>query len=241
MTTGTYSSEFYSRQMGRSERSATKVIPALLATRKFSSVVDFGCGVGTWLNVARSMGIFDVIGLDGDYVDRSLLQIPQELFLPTDLSKPVQIGRKFDLALSMEVAEHIASSNAQQFILNLCEHADTILFSAAVPGQGGVNHVNEQWQSYWLKQFEVQGFTVDHSLRNALWNDADVSFYYRQNMLLVSKVDRHHKKSDGIVDVVHPDMYMNLLTTYETVSLKTIILIIQRYVRLKLQSKKRNH
>ncbi len=239
MNTEFYSSDFYSRQMGRSEQSATKVLPALFASRRITSVVDFGCGVGTWLNVVRRLGVSDVVGLDGDYVDNSLLQIPKDLFVPMDLSKKVQLGRKFDLALSLEVAEHIDSTSAEQFVLNLCEHADIILFSAAVPGQGGVNHVNEQWQSYWLKLFEMQGFIVDYSLRNELWNDEEIAFYYRQNMLLVSRAGMYRVDCDGLVDVVHPAMFSNLLASYDAVSLRTLIISLQRYVRSKLKRLKK--
>jgi SAM-dependent methyltransferase len=112
------------------------------------SVVDFGCGSGVWLAAWQRLVVDDVIGVDGEQA-RSSLKISAERFLAADLRKPIRLGRRFDLAQSLEVAEHLPPQSASVFVETLTTHAPLILFSAAVPGQGGEHHVNEQPPEYW--------------------------------------------------------------------------------------------
>lgn len=122
------------------------------------SAVDVGCGVGTFLKVFAENGVAHIAGLDsGQYVEQSQMVIPHEAFIDCDLNSPPELEQRFDVCLSLEVAEHIRPENAGAFVEFLCSLSDCVCFSAAIPGQGGKFHVNEQWQSYWLGLFDTNG------------------------------------------------------------------------------------
>ena len=123
------------------------------------SVVDVGCGDGSWLFVLQEdYGKDDILGIDGPWIHEDQLNIPKECFLRAPLDESLPIDRKFDMAISLEVAEHLPEARAEGFVEDLTRLAPLVLFSAAVPGQGGTNHVNEQWQDYWIALFGARGF-----------------------------------------------------------------------------------
>lgn len=135
-----YSKEFYKSHIAGSRRSAEAIVPLVLALLKPQRVIDVGCGLGTWLSVFEEFGVKDVFGIDGDHVGRSMLQIPLERFAAFDLKKPIQIDRRFDLVVSLEVAEHLPEECAKPFIKTLTTLGLVVLFSAAIPFQGGTGH-----------------------------------------------------------------------------------------------------
>ena len=175
------------------------------------SAVDVGCGVGTFLSFLEKKGIHDVLGLDGYWVDQALLAIPANKFQPVDLKVLPEFGRTYDLAICLEVAEHLRPEDAVGFIGKLCGLSNLILFSAAVPGQGGVAHLNEAWQSYWAKLFAERDFYPVDLIRPQIWNDQAISFWYRQNILVYAKEGgRLSPQSGGIfpLDLVHPELFL---------------------------------
>ena len=180
-----YDAAFFASIGARTLRSARQVCPLVLSFFPVKSVVDVGCGEGNWLRAFLENGVPQVLGIDGDYVDRSRLMIPQERFLSRDLTKaiPADVGR-FDLAVSLEVAEHLSSDCAGQFVASLAALSDMVLFSAAIPGQGGTHHVNEQWPSYWKELFQERGYIMVDCLREQIWDNSDIEAYYRQNLFL---------------------------------------------------------
>ena len=153
------------------------------------SVVDVGCGVGTWLGEAARLGIEDFLGVDGDYVDRAMLEIPAERFVPRDLCEPFDLGRRFDLVMSVEVAEHLPLAHADRFVEALTSLGAVVLFSAAIPGQGGEHHVNEDWPQAWARRFAKHGYRWADPLRLATWNDERVDPWYAQNLLVFHRPD----------------------------------------------------
>jgi SAM-dependent methyltransferase len=183
-----------------------------------SSVVDLGCARGAWLRVFRENGVDDVIGVDGTYVDTEKLMIPKERFHAADLGGGVRLERDFDLAMSVEVAEHLPEAAADGFVDSLVALAPVVAFSGAVPGQGGRGHVNEQWQSYWAGKFERRGYLTVDALRRRLWDRDVVQSYYAQNLLLYVREDalarhealrREQERTDvGQLDLVHPSLYL---------------------------------
>jgi len=179
-----YDESFYEGQQDGSVRSAQIVVPIVLSLFPCRSVVDFGCGVGGWLKEFERHGISDYLGVDGDYVSRDLLKIPADRFRPTDLRNVDDLGRGFDLACSLEVAEHLPENRAKPFVAALTKAAPVILFSAAVPLQGGTDHLNEQPQSYWAKLFAEHGYIVLDCIRPAIFDDYRVEWWYRQNILM---------------------------------------------------------
>src|SRR5580704_15541831 len=102
-----YTDAFYVQQCDSSYRSAGCVVPIVLSLLPARSVIDVGCGVGTWTSKFLESGVPSVLGIDGDYVNRDLLRIPPECFAAFDLAKPIQIDKRFDLAICLEVAEHL--------------------------------------------------------------------------------------------------------------------------------------
>jgi SAM-dependent methyltransferase len=184
------------------------VVPELLKMIAVRSVVDVGCGIGTWSATFLDCGVADVLGIDGAYVDEKMLMIPQERFLAKDLEAPLRFSRSFDLAVSVEVAEHLSAGRAQSFVADLVRLAPCVLFSAAVPGQGGTDHKNEQWPGYWKNMFHEHGYRPIDCLRSLIWDDPKVEWWYRQNLLLFCRAEEYskysHLEKPGPLEVVHP-------------------------------------
>jgi len=176
-----YTVEFYEKKKEGSFRSAEVIIGTLLRLINFRSVVDVGCGVGTWLRAVEKQGISDVLGIDGEYVDRALLQVSGDRFLSRDLTMPLKLDRTFDLAMSLEVAEHLPQEFASTFVHSLVGLAPIVLFSAAIPFQGGNHHVNEQWPDYWADLFKCHGYVQVDCIRPVVWDDPSVDWWYAQN------------------------------------------------------------
>jgi SAM-dependent methyltransferase len=204
-----YNSDFFDALLQFTKESAEIVVPMVYDLVRPASVLDVGCGAGTWLAQWRNAGVPDVLGIDGDYVDRTKLQIPSDAFKPVNLQQSFSLGRTFDLVQTLEVAEHLDEANADAFVESLARHGDTILFSAAIPKQGGTHHVNEQWQSYWAEKFAKAGYTCYDILRPRIWADRRILWFYRQNMLLFTR-GRSFEGFDSVetpMDLVHPEMW----------------------------------
>ena len=183
-----YNDAFYQLINRGSAASARELIPRLLEVAPIAveSVLDVGCGAGAWLSVWKSFGA-RVIGLDGDYVTPEQLLIDPEEFISTDLRSTFSLDRKFSLVQSLEVAEHLPDSVATEFVKSLCRHSDLVLFSAATPGQGGENHINEQPYSYWRDLFQDQDYAMYDPVRHQLVGNTAVKAWYRYNTFVYLK------------------------------------------------------
>ena len=184
-----YDQAFYDSFEETSLRSAQVVVPAVMKWAQPRSVVDVGCGLGIWLSVFGEHGVTEVLGLDGDYVERRRLRIPQECFRPTQLAAPPALGRTFDLAMSLEVAEHLPPDSSERFADFLASLAPVLLFSAAIPGQPGTAHINPRPHRYWHEAFAKRGYRALDPLRPVLWHDERVSLHYRQNVFIYARTD----------------------------------------------------
>jgi SAM-dependent methyltransferase len=204
-----YSGEFFSGQAAGSARSAAVVVPRLLSLLQVRSVIDVGCGIGTWAAAFLANGIPDVLGVDGDYVDRSQLRIPKENFAARDLQKPIRLDKTFDLAVCLEVAEHLPESRASGLVDDLATLAPAVLFSAALPGQGGTHHLNEQYLSYWADFFSKHNFEGIDPIRPWIAGNASVEWFYQQNIVMF--VAPKHPLLDGgfpgAHSLIHPRLY----------------------------------
>jgi SAM-dependent methyltransferase len=218
LTAADYSTDFFREYELGSLRSAKRILPIAIELLEPSSMVDVGCGVGTWARAAMELGIIDVVGVDGDYIDRAALQIPADRFRAEDLGQPLSLERRFDLAVSMEVAEHLAPERATQFIGELTGLAPAVLFSAAIPHQDGHHHVNERWQSYWAELFRQFNFEPFDVIRPQVWRDAEVEPWYAQNVILYLSQDLATSTTltasmpGELFDLVHPEMYAAKMT-----------------------------
>jgi SAM-dependent methyltransferase len=179
-----YTREWFAARESATERSAAAIVPFLFDLFHPRSVVDVGCGLGSWLIAFREQGVEEILGIDGDHVAPDLLRIPANRFRALDLREPFDVAQRFDLALSLEVAEHIPAEAAHSFVESLTRVAPVIVFSCAVPKQGGTGHVNEQWPDYWANIFSEYDFVSIDAVRPRFWSDERVRYFYAQNMIL---------------------------------------------------------
>jgi SAM-dependent methyltransferase len=179
-----YKASFFQEHVSGSLASARTMLPILFQYYQPQSVIDIGCGLGPWLKAAVELGAGDVLGIDGDYIDRNALLIPEENFHPADLQQRIQVNRRFDLAISMEVAEHLPYSRSETFIEDLVSLSGVVLFSAALPYQGGTDHINEQWLEFWAILFQRHSYAPYDFLRRQCWSNPDVEYWYSQNAVI---------------------------------------------------------
>ena len=212
-----YNNHFFQGFELTSYIAATKMLPIVLGKLMPESIIDFGCGQGIWEKALLEINPnLEITGIDGEYISKEDLKIDEAYFIGHDLNRPMKISKKYDLAISIEVAEHLKKESADIFVDNICSSSDNILFSAAIPYQGGTEHINEEWQSYWIKKFVSRGYNYDTSLRDYLWKDKDITPWRRQNILFFSKHISNLPlvEADGITDVVNPDMYITKVNYY---------------------------
>lgn len=182
MTSPTYDPAYYDHLDGPARAAAAVVVPLVADLVRPRSVVDVGCGSGAWLAAFAERGA-EVVGVDGPWVEGGL-PVPG-LLVACDLeTASPDLGRRFDLAVSLEVAEHLSPHRAAPFVEALTALSDVVLFSAAIPGQGGRDHRNEQWPSYWADRFGAVGYVPLDVLRPQVWDCPEVAWWYRQNVLL---------------------------------------------------------
>ena len=186
-----YGDAFYDQQSSGSFRSARIVLRGLFQIAPGATMLDVGCGVGSWLRAALDLGVERVVGVDGDYVNRDKLMIDPRDFRPRDLERKLELDAgdpaRFDLVISLEVAEHLPADTAETFVSNLVAHGDLVLFSAAIPRQGGANHVNEQWPDYWARIFDRAGYDCFDIIRAEIWGDDSVEWWYAQNIFVYAR------------------------------------------------------
>lgn len=212
-----YDEQFFEGLHAGSRNSAEVIVPLVLELIRPRRVLDIGCGDGTWLTVFQAHGVEEVLGVDGAYA-KSALRIPEEQFVTADLGKPLKLAQQFDLVVSLEVAEHLPAECAETFITSLTEHGSLVLFSAAVPFQGGTDHVNEQWPDYWAAFFREKGYVPVDCIRKKVWDDDRVEWWYAQNVLIFARHDCVEKfpllKKEfeetvaSQLSVVHPRSYV---------------------------------
>ncbi|MEM8613038.1 MAG: methyltransferase domain-containing protein [Cyanobacteria bacterium P01_H01_bin.105] len=213
-----YETDFFEALRQGARQSAEVIVPLVVDWLRPSRVVDLGCGDGTWLAVFQACGVQDIVGIDGRYVDPDILQIATDYFVPRDLSQPVSLERVFDLAISLEVAEHLPAASASGFIASLVKLSNVVLFSAAIPHQGGKHHINEQWPSYWATLFQAHGYVAVDALREKIWEHPAVEPWYAQNCLLFVRSDRltdypalaakSYSRSQSPRSLIHPTIYL---------------------------------
>ena len=220
-----YTNSFFESHSDGSESSARVILPILCERIQFQNVVDVGCGIGNWLSVFVEKGISDVVGVDGSYVDRQMLRIESRCFVEHDLTLPLHLERRFELAMCMEVAEHLPEASANTLVESLVGLSDQILFSAAIPGQPGTGHINPQWQSYWIGKFEALGYRCVDCIRPKVWHNPKVEYWYAQNSFLFVREGRHvgsglaKPELDAqrmcLTDAIHPTQQAWLLQTLD--------------------------
>jgi SAM-dependent methyltransferase len=206
-----YTGKWFEGIAEQAQGSAAVVVPLLCELLEPSSVIDVGCGTGTWLAEFFRLGVDDVHGVDGPWVDPGQLSIDAARFEAVDLSSPPKATRRFDLVTSLEVGEHLPERAARPFVEYLTGLGETVAFSAAIPGQGGTNHVNEQWPSYWSDLFAERGYLAFDIVRPQIWLSSSVELWYRQNLVVYMSEERAaafaYEPTATVLPLVHPDLF----------------------------------
>jgi SAM-dependent methyltransferase len=210
-----YGEGFFAGIEEGTRRSAQALAPLL--TRLFAprSVVDVGGGGGHWAAAFMACGIEDVLTVDGPWVPPGARAVPADRFLEHDLRRPLKLARTFDLALCLEAAEHLPAAAAPALASALTEAAPVVVFSAALPGQGGDGHINEQPPSYWIDLFAAWGYALLPDLRPAIWHEGQIEVWYRQNLLCFASASvfphwlarlQAALAEGSLRDVAHPEL-----------------------------------
>ena len=207
----TYEKSYFSRRKNLSYSSAQEILGVVGGFYPFSSAVDFGCGTGTWLKVCMELGCHTVQGFDG-FADPASLSIPTECFSQKLLGGYIDLAKAYDLAICLEAAEHVEEKFSDSIVENLTKASKVILFSAALSGQGGTNHINEQPPEFWQKKFKDHRYTQFDIIRPIIWDEPAVAWWYKQNTFLYvhetsieSFVSLDHSSTLAQKHIVHPE------------------------------------
>jgi hypothetical protein len=179
----------YARIREGCQSSARAVVPTLRDLFAPSSVIDVGGGEGWW---AAEFGCAKMTNVDREL---SSTLAPGVTHVLRDLADPLALANLIadvgahDVALCLEVAEHLPGPLGLPLVNSLCALAPIVVFSAAIPGQGGHGHVNEQWPGYWAWCFDQCEFVVSGELRWRFWGDPRVEPWYQQNLLVAMDRD----------------------------------------------------
>lgn len=228
-----YDQAKHDRSTSVSLPSAREILPYLIETFNPDSFVDVGAGYCNWAHTASELGVQDVAAVDGPWTDLSRIKIPRDRFHVHELDRPLDLGRRFDMALSLEVGEHIRTDASRTLVQSLCRASDLVVFGAATPLQGGFMHINEQWQSYWQTIFADEGYILFDLIRPKFWNNDHVIYYYRQNAFVYVKQDRSDligicraeiaaAPSNPLIDAIHPAKYLEM-AGYDVVLMKHLV------------------
>lgn len=208
-----YDRAFYESRESKTGHAANVILEVVRdLLKKPKHVVDLGCGNGVFLKVCKEKFGASVTGCDGPWVPRELLVIDEEEFVVVDFDKNIKVGERsvgFDLAICLEFVEHVEDATGKEVISWMTRNSKAVLFSAAIPGQGGAGHVNEQQQSYWVNYFERLGWGCHDKIRWKIWHDKKIPYWYRQNVFLFTPgAESMSDEQKAMLDVAHPDVLL---------------------------------
>lgn len=216
----TYDQRFFDGIREGIKRSAESLVPLLVSELSpaidVKSVIDVGAGEGHWAAEFRAWD-FEAYGIDGPMTQTRIPTLVHDLEqpLPDDVWDLKDELGLWGLVLCLEVAEHLTPERGPSFIADLCKLSDLIVFSAAIPGQRGVNHLAEAWPATWVERFNANGFAVSGAMRWMIWEDEEIEPWYRQNLLIATK---HPERLPNLFDtplcypwpVVHPAKFAEI-------------------------------
>jgi SAM-dependent methyltransferase len=184
-----YDSNYYANLVeGSAVRGAGVISESILRDLKPKTVVDVGCGTGALLEALRKRGCL-VFGLEYSEAALGYCRERRLEVLKFNLERDIlNTDRTFDVAISMEVAEHLPERTADRYVDLLTRLSSRIVFTAAHPGQGGRHHLNEQPQPYWFSKFRARSFDHDEELSKS-WREwwmakGVVAAWYYQNLMI---------------------------------------------------------
>lgn len=211
-----YLSGYYEEITEGSVRSAKEIFKSMNIVYsplvpEIKSIIDVSGGCGGWWKGIREYGYTGEYKMTDWRVPKHKLIVPRNDYAEYDLTNKDGIfpfNKKFDLSICVEVGEHIPEEYASSLIELLCTLGHSVLFSAAIPHQGGSNHVNEQWGSWWADLFAKHGYyPLRPLLRDYVRNVKDIELWYKNNIILYSPKAPPSK----LEDYVHPELYTNII------------------------------
>lgn len=223
--------------------SAQEIVPKLISRYSPMSVVDIGCGTGSFANEFLKLGIAEVIGYEGDWMKPLPTLLPKANYRYHDLRTPIESSKSYDMCLCLEVAEHICENSAANLISILTLMSSRVVFSAAIPKQGGNQHVNEQWPAYWSKLFAERGFFLEWDPRQSIWENDKIEGCYRQNLLIFAKNSANNLEEPKAL--VHPVIWIDAMAVRKVPlsrkligKLPNFIFVFRRFLLKLLRAKK---
>lgn len=183
-----YDEGYYVKRQTDPWRSDARVVAEAVRGRYDpESVIDFGCAIGNHLEPFYE-DERRIQGVEGNVNALQHAVVPSMHIDHHDLREPYETDEKYDVALCFEVAEHIPKTHAETLVDTLSGAGDTVVMTAATPGQQGTHHVNLQPRSYWRERFERRGMTYDDDAVSALREEMDVTktTWIPQNLMVFS-------------------------------------------------------
>lgn len=210
-----YSDTYFDKHEMAARNSARQVVPFVMSVLRPTSIADVGCGSGQWTKEFISNGVRKAYAFDAFASPCWGVTANSVEFQKIDLENRVADFPDVELVCWLEVAEHLSESSCSRILSDIVERTDAILFSCALPGQGGTGHISERRLSDWVSDFEEVGFCCEDILRPRFWNDEDISWWYRQNTVIFVK--ENSVASNAILkfqlptfrgmDLIHPDLF----------------------------------
>lgn len=173
-------------QAARRQANADLLADTLWRYVQPKSVMDLGCGMGFFLKSCADRGA-TIRGIDGDWSKEISPVVPKSAITHADLNHPLKSRKRFDMAASIEVAEHLKPERSEGFVADLCKLSDIVLFSAGIPHQGGAGHINLRYQHEWAEMFAGRGYACFDPIRRRMAAMADIYPWFSQNILLYIK------------------------------------------------------
>lgn len=205
-----YHAHYHDEKVAPSRRAAERILPIVIAIVDVTSIIDVGCGPGSWLDVARQMGVSTLTGVEGEWAsewfdDDRVRSGGFDLVL-ANLEDELRPTATFDLAICIEVVEHLSPERGESFVADLCRCAGHVLFGAAIPGQKGPNHLNTRWPSYWAECFAAHDYLPLDVVQARVWGDDDLLVHYRQNPLLFVRKDLYDRAVGRALEMAPPPL-----------------------------------
>jgi len=241
-----YPAEWHKIYGDKTGESARRILPPLIELFGARSLVEVGCGNGHWTQAALDCGVSDYWVIDGPWNNRDHLLVDRERFIQADLASPLCLPARSDMALCLEVAEHVRGESAETIVRSLADASDVVVFGAAIPFQGGHGHINERWPSWWREHFAKLGYKPFDLVRPRHWSDDAIHYWYRQNIFVYVNEQNIHassiaadaeRASSGMLfDAVHPEKFEEV-ASYRSISLKRLLTRLPSWASMRVRSK----
>lgn len=187
-----YNDRYYARHRAQYHDWEKRLAADFFARYQVGSVIDFGCGVGSYLDAAYDLGLSRIQGYEL-HLAAALPHVPVHLrpFLEArDVTEPI-IVPPFDCSWSVEVGEHLEPAGTSQFVDNIVAATSRLaLLTCAPPGQRGTSHINLRPQKEWIAMLCFRGMTYlpeDVEVTKLRWKTLGAPPYILRNLMIFER------------------------------------------------------